>query len=315
MNAGCAHDAPGRVDASYVERLHNLVNGLEPGAKLMLFAFDRFHDDSGRALPEASAFYVPNAYARDVARRSPQRFEWVASIHPYRGDAVEALALAAKDGARAVKWLPAAMGIDPASPRCDAFYAALARLGLPLITHAGEEKAVHGSNTQAYGNPLKLRRALDHGVRVVVAHCASLGEDVDLDQGEAGSVLPSFDLFARLMDESRYERLLHADISAVTQRNRAGEPLRVILERSEWHPRLLNGSDYPLPGILPLFLPAALAAERMLDAAAVPVLEEIRKHNPLLFDFVLKRHLVSRGRKFPASVFETKPFFSTSIRP
>jgi len=63
--------------------------------------------------------------------------------------------------ARGVKWLPAAMGIDPGSPLCDRFYGALARLRLPLITHAGLERAVMGTDVQDYGNPLRLRRALD----------------------------------------------------------------------------------------------------------------------------------------------------------
>lgn len=309
MNAGCAHEARGRVDQSYVERLRNLMDGFPPGAKLLLLAFDHFHDEAAKAQPQRSAFFVPDAYARALAAKHGDVFEWASSIHPYRADAVAALESAAAQGARAVKWLPAAMNIDPASPRCDAFYTAAARLDIPLIVHCGEEKAVQGSNTQAFGNPLRLRRALDHGVRVIVAHCASLGEDVDLDRGDAGPVVPSFDLFARLMDEPRYQKLLYADISALTQRNRAGAPLRAVLERREWHGRLLNGSDYPLPGILPLFSPAALAADGLLDRAAVQPLEDLRGHNPLLFDFVLKRHLRVNGVGFPAAVFETRRFF------
>jgi len=39
LNAGCAHEAPGRVDRSYVERLHNLSGGMAPGFKLLLFDF------------------------------------------------------------------------------------------------------------------------------------------------------------------------------------------------------------------------------------------------------------------------------------
>ena len=41
-------------------------------------------------------------------------------------------AIAAR-GAVTVTWLPPAMGIDPASKRCDAFYDAMARLDLPLL--------------------------------------------------------------------------------------------------------------------------------------------------------------------------------------
>jgi hypothetical protein len=68
LNAGCAHEAPGRVDQSYVERLHNLADGMQTGFKLMLLAFERTHDAHGRPQPELTAFHVPNAYARDVAR-------------------------------------------------------------------------------------------------------------------------------------------------------------------------------------------------------------------------------------------------------
>ncbi len=309
LNAGCAHEAPGRVDQSYVERLHNLSDGMAPGFKLLLFAFERTHNSSGQPRPELTAFHVPNTYARDVARAHPAYFEWACSIHPYRPDCVEALEAATRDGARAVKWLPPAMGIDPASPACDRFYAALARLDLPLISHAGEEKAVHGAGQAAWGNPLRLRRALDHGVRVIVAHCASLGEDHDEDQGTHGPKVSSFSLFARLMREARYEGRLFGDISAITLRNRQLGVIRTLLERDDWQPRLLFGTDYPLPGILPLVSPRRLAAEKLLDTTAVPVLETLREHNPLLFDFVLKRQLRSGKHHFSANVFETRPFF------
>lgn len=313
LNAGCAHDAPDRVDQSYVERLHNLMEGMAPGAKLMLFAFEHAHDDSGRARPEASAFFVPNEYARRVAAESPEWFEWVCSIHPYRADCVDALDAAVAQGARAVKWLPPAMGIDPASPRCDRFYTALARRQLPLISHAGEEKAVHGIGEASWGNPLRLRRALDAGVRVVMAHCASMGDDVDLDQGPEGPRVRSFDLFARMMAEPAYHDRLYADISAIILRNREVSVIRHIVATTEWHGRLLFGSDYPLPGILPLISPATLADEGLLDEAAVPVLEGVREHNPILFDFALKRLLASDGVRLPASVFETRRFFDSSL--
>lgn len=309
LNAGCVHEAPGRVDDSYVERLHNLSAGMAPGYKTMLFAFDRAHAEDGTPLPEHSALYVPDAHARDVARAAPERFEWVCSIHPWRADALDALAQAAAEGARAVKWLPPAQGIDPDSPACERYYRKLAELDLPLITHVGEERAMHGAGRPEWGNPLRLRRALDHGVRVVMAHCATLGEDVDTDRGEAGPRVPSFTLFDRMMGEERHKNVLFGDISAIILRNRRLEVLRTVIERSDWHPRLLYGTDYPLPGIMPLISPAALARAQMLDESAVAVLEAIRAHNPLLFTFVLKRHLTSSGRRLPATVFETRRFF------
>ena len=310
MNAGCVHEAPGKMDASYIERLHNLLDGMRPGCKAMLLAFDWRHNADGKPVPEHSIFHTPNAYAAEMARRHPTYFEWVASIHPYRPDCVEALEQAVRDGAKAIKWLPSAMGIDPASKRCDKFYDALAASGLPIISHAGRELAVQGGD-QNDGNPLKLRRAMDHGVRVVIAHCASDGDDVDLDKGENGPRVKSFELFARLMDEPRYEKLVYADISALTQFNRAWA-LKTVLRRSEWHNRLLNGSDYPLPGVMPLLSAGDMADMGLLDKSAVPWLKEVRAHNPLLFDFALKRLLKLDRQRFPVSVFETRKFFEVA---
>jgi uncharacterized protein len=313
LNAGCVHDAPGSVDRAYVERMHNLVDGMNApakrGAKLVLFAFDRVHDVRGAPDLERTTFYVPDAYARDTARAHPEYFEWAASVHPYRGDALEALARAKTDGAVAVKWLPSSMNIDPASLRCEKFFEQLAILDLPLIVHAGEERAALGSGLHDLGNPLRLRRALDAGVRVVVAHCASMGEDRDLDRGAKAGYAPSFELFERMMQEKRYEELLYGDISAMTQINRAGPALARVVEEEGWHTRLLNGSDYPLPGVMPIFSVDYLISLKLIPEGARDVLKEIRLHNPLLFDFVVKRSLRSNGKALAARVFETRRFF------
>ena len=306
MNAGCAHQAKDSVDRAYVERMHNLIDGMRPGFKVVLFAFERAYDESGKPDPEHTIFHVPDAYARDTARRHPNYFEWAASIHPYRADALDALAQAKQDGARGVKWLPSAMGIDPASSRCQKFFEQLQKLDLPLIAHGGLERAVLGREAHEFGNPLRLRRALDAGVRVVVAHCASMGEDRDLDKGENGPMVDSFTLFARVFEKHAN---CFGDISAMTQLNRAGPALAQVLERAEWHPRLLNGSDYPLPGVMPIFSVDYLVSLGLLAAGAGDVLREIRLHNPLLFDFVLKRNLRAGGKALAAGVFETRRFF------
>ena len=311
LNAGCAHDAPGGVDRAYIERMHNLLDGM-PGTKLLLFAFDRTYGEDGKPDAEHTAFHVPDAYARDTARAHPQYFEWVASVHPYAPDALERLEQAKRDGARAVKWLPAAMGIDPAASRCEKYYEELRRLDLPLISHAGEERAVLGRDAHDYGNPLRLRRPLDAGVRVVIAHCASMGSDRDLDKGAEGPYVDSFSLFVRVFEQ--YEKRCFGDISAVTQANRAGPALARIIEEQAWHPRLLNGSDYPLPGVMPLFSVAYLVSLKLLEERWASVLSDIRRHNPLLFDFVLKRALRSNGKALATRAFETREFFMRSSR-
>jgi len=307
MNAGCADALPGHIDQGYVLRLRDMCLGMPPGVRLLLFAFERPHDENGRPQPDAGTMYIPNTYAREVARFAPQHFEWACSIHPYREDAADALRQAADAGARAVKWLPPAMAIDPASPRCDAFYQTMAELDLPLITHTGAEKAVHGPGDPAWSNPLRLRRALNHGVRVILAHCGSAGSDDDEDNG--GARVPTFTLFTRLMNERRYENHLYGDISAITLANRRTAILRTLLERQEWHERLLFGSDYPLPGIVPLVWLNSLACRGLIDKQSVAGLKILRHHNPILFDFALKRLLVYQGQHFRPGVFETRRHF------
>jgi mannonate dehydratase len=107
------------------------------------------------------------------------------------------------------------------------------------------------------------------------------------------------------MDHKPYEALLHADISAVLQINRSTDLARTLIARSDWHPRLLHGSDYPLPGVVPLVWLSHLEGAGLLDASAVEPLARLREHNTLLFDFVLKRALRHEGKRWPASVFES----------
>jgi mannonate dehydratase len=310
LNAACAA-GHADLDRAYVARLLALHAAFPAGAKLMLLAFDWHHDENGKRVEKLSPFHTPNDYAQRLAREHPQHFEWIASVHPYRADALDALEQAARNGARAVKWLPSAQGMDPADSRCDHFYEQLARLKLPLLTHAGHELAVHGGRMQDYGNPLRLRRALDHGVRVIVAHCATLGTGIDLDRGPDGPEVENFDLFARLMDEPRYEKLLYGDLAAVGQLLRSGAPLKKLLTRRDWHPRLLYGSDYPLPGVMPIFAPRTLAEEGFLKEDEAEFLVQLRRYNPLLFDLALRRLLAVEGVGFDVGVFAMRRVFSS----
>jgi uncharacterized protein len=198
------------------------------------------------------------------------------------------------------------MGIDPANERCDPFYKKMKELELILLSHGGEEKAVEAKEDQRLGNPLLLRRPLDHGVKVIVAHCAGLGFNADLDTSEQ-PLAHNFDLFMRLIDEKNYEGLVFGEISAMTQFNRIGRPLSTILEREDLHGRLLNGSDYPLPAVNVLIRTRPLVKTGYINSAERDFLNEIYGYNPLVFDFVLKRTIKLPGtnRRLPASIFMT----------
>ncbi|MDR1647443.1 MAG: amidohydrolase [Zoogloeaceae bacterium] len=307
--AGATRDAHGvSVDEAFLLRLTELMDAFPVGVKSMVLAFDHFHDDAGKPRPERSSFHIPDAYARALAQTRPDRFVWAASIHPYRADAIDRLQQAAVQGAQAIKWLPAAQNMDPASPRCAAFFAELARLDLPLLIHCGKEAAVEGSDTQALGNPLRTRRALEAGVRVLIAHCASQGEDEDFDH--PGQHRASFALFGRLMDDPAWQGRLFGDISALTLINHSTATLKTLLERADWHDRLINGSDYPLPGIIPIISTGRLVRAGLLPAEATDDLVALRQHNPLFFDLALKRALRWQNQGFSSQVFATRSFFA-----
>ena len=295
-----------RADQQYIERLSGLIKGQTPHGRALLFAFDQVYDEGGKVNPEASEFFTPNDYVLSLAKASPDLFVTCASVHPYRLDAVEALEKAVAGGAVAVKWLPNAMAIDPSSAKCEPFYDAMVRLQVPLITHAGEEKAVHAEEAQRLGNPLHLRKPLERGLRVIVAHCASLGQNPDLDA--AGSPwVDNFDLFMRLMSDPKWDALLYGDLSAVTQVNRIGKPLKHMLEHPELHRRLINGSDYPLPAINVLMQTGAMVQGGFLTEEERHLLNEIDQHDPLLFDFVTKRTVHLGEQRLSDDVFMIRP--------
>lgn len=275
--------------------------------KVHLLAMDRAYRSDGTPDPARTEFHVPNAYVLEAAARRPDLFVPVASIHPARPDALQELEVCAAKGVRLLKWLPNAQAIDPGDPRFDAFYRRMKELGVVLLTHAGEEKAVAVKDAQALGNPLRLRRPLDLGVTVIVAHCASLGRNADLDH--PGRTATNFSLFLRLMANPAYRGRLFGDLSAITQINRLPTALRTLLAHPEFDGRLLNGSDYPLPGVNLIIWTRRLVDLGLITPGERRALNEIWRRNPLLFDYVLKRTLkdAKTGRRWPAALFQRGP--------
>jgi mannonate dehydratase len=299
-----------KADAQYVERLVRLARGFPGGVRIHLLGFDKHYSENGIPNLEKTEFFVPNEYVWAVVSKYPDVFIATVSVHPYRPDAIESLEKWAARGVRMVKWLPNAMGMNPANRAISTFYEKMKSLDMTLLTHIGEEKAVEAGEDQRLGNPLLLRVPLEIGLRVIAAHCGSLGSNPDIER-QSQPMTDNFDFFLRLMDEPRYEGLLFGDISATTQYNRLSRPLRILLERRELHARLVNGSDYPLPAINIVIRTRDLVKSGLLDSGLSRVLKEIYDFNPLLFDFVVKRSLRLPGAEegFAASVFRGRKEF------
>ncbi|MAF64200.1 MAG: amidohydrolase [Planctomycetes bacterium] len=296
---------PAHADRQVAERLTALAAHIDPPIRVCLLAFDRHYDPDGSLDREATEFHVPNEWVWETASARPDLFVPAISVHPYRQDALSELDRWGERGVRLVKWLPNAMGIDPSSERCDAYYERLRRWDMTLLSHTGLEMAVESAEDQCLGNPLLLRRALDAGVRVIAAHCATLGTDIDLDHPEHPRV-SSFELFLRMMDEERYVGLLFGELSATVLVNRSGDRLRTLIGREDLHPRLLFGSDYPMPAMNVLVHTGTFVRRGFLSAPESEALGELYEYNPLLFDFALKRTLrhPDSGRRFSPRAFE-----------
>jgi len=313
LGSGGVPDTPD-AEQRYVDlfvKLHTLMND---DGRVLALAFDYAVREDGTVDESVSEFYTPNTWVKQIADRHRSVLP-VGSIHPYRADAVDTLDALVEQGFVGIKWLPNAQRIDTTSPRCDRFFDRLAHHELPLIVHAGHEAAAESEGGQAFGNVLRLRRALDRGVRVVVAHCAGLGEDEDIDAKEGERrVMESYDLFRRLMGEKQYEGRLFADISAMTQVNRAFRPLRETIVDTELHPRLVNGSDFPLPAVRGLVSAFFLEKLGYLTRDDRIHCERIARKNALLYDFCVKRALtVDDGQtlhRFSDEVFESARVFA-----
>ena len=297
------------ADQEYVSRLVRLIRNIRNHGKYRIFAFDKYYDPDGKVNLEKTAFYLPNETVFRLSEEYPDALMPVISVHPYRPDAVEELEKWAKRGARFVKWLPNAMGIDPSSALVDRFYRKMKEYDMVLLSHTGEELAVDvAEEDQRLGNPLLLRKPLDYGLRVIMAHSASLGVCVDHDNTEK-EVRPCFDLFLRLMDDKKYEGLLFGEISAMTQFDRMPVPFSILLERQDLHRRLVNGSDYPLPAINLVIRTSELVESGFITQEERQYLNEIYDYNPLLFDFVVKRTMrhPETGQKLSPSIFMSNP--------
>lgn len=303
FSAAAVTDAD-QANEQYIARLVRLIRATPGYSRHHLLAFDRHYRADGSVDEQRTQFYVSNSYMMQIAERYPDLFIPVVSIHPYRSDAIAALEKWAARGVGMLKWLPNAQGIDPADPRLLPFFETMKKHDMVLLTHAGEERAVDSHDHQAFGNPLRLRQPLAAGVKVVVAHAASLGENLDLDDPDR-PLVASYKLFLRLMDEKRYDGLLFGEISAITLTNRLPDALEAILQRPDLHHRLVNGSDYPIPAVNALINLDDIVGFGMISSDQAEALREIYAMNPLLFDFVLKRslRLPATNLGFPAQTF------------
>ena len=249
-----------QLDARFeaINRQH--WSGAESVDRLVLLAFDEYHDDGGAAVGAAqrgqrfgSDLYVSNSLVRAMCTARPDRFLFGGSIHPYRvhagRNACELLEELAQAGVVLIKWLPIHQNIRADDPRTIAFLHKAAQLGVPLLIHYGGEMTLSRQHME-FECPVPmlgvLRQLRAEGAlpTVIVAHAAT----------------PSFVLQSAASHRALVEALLgefadaplYADISALGALGRRTW-LRRLARRPELHTKLVWGSDYPIPVVLPGF--------------------------------------------------------------
>ncbi|MGH7412333.1 MAG: amidohydrolase family protein [Candidatus Methylomirabilis sp.] len=258
--------------------LARAVASMQAVDRVVALALDAVYDESGRKDNRRTHFYVANDYVFQLAK-SDDRFLPGASVNPKRLDALAELDRCLEQGAVLLKWLPNSQGFDPMDPSFVPFYRRMAEARLPLLCHTGPEYALTTADRRPV-RPKSLRLALDEGVVVIAAHGG--GADIQ-DFGQAFSTIAEMLL--------TYPNL-YADTSAFTQPNRSWF-LRRFLRHPELHPKLVHGSDVPLPIIPWLFL------------GRLPFREIVRLNrvaSPMDRDYLIKRAL-----GFPESIFRRGP--------
>jgi uncharacterized protein len=127
-------------DALILRRLSESLARSRRVAQAVILAMDGVVGEDGELDMAKTEIYIPNEFVAAQTRRYPNLL-FGASINPYRRDALQRLEQAAADGAVLLKWLPSIQHIDPADQRLIPFYLKLKELGLPLLSHTGEESS------------------------------------------------------------------------------------------------------------------------------------------------------------------------------
>jgi len=222
--------------------MFKILNTARYTEKAVFLAMDRVYDKEGNPHDEKTQLYVPNSYIIQLAKEH-NKILFGASVHPYRPDWEQELNYCLDNRAVLCKWIPSSQLINPANETCIPFYKKLAQSNLPLLCHAGPEYAIPNSYlySVAYNNPRCLRTALDVGVTIIIAHCATpYWGAIDVDYQD------DFDELLRLFREADLKGWkLYADLSAICTPFRSPYIKQVQAEISS--NRLIYASDYPIP--------------------------------------------------------------------
>lgn len=138
---------------------------------------------------------------------------------------------AVRAGAVLIKLMPSFQNVDPADPRCDAFWELARDRHLPVLVHTGPEHTLAGG-PQRFNAPARLVRAATTGVTLICAHCG------------CHMLLTERNGIREWAELARRHANVYGDVSGCVGCIRH-HWLRKVLRDDALSARLLFGTDYP----------------------------------------------------------------------
>lgn len=229
---------------AYTDALMHSVKHSEHIEKIVLFGVDAKVDDEGNILHKDKTVCASNEDVAALYAQYPELIIPFFSINPKRPDALELIEKYHALGFKGAKFLQNYWGVDTREARYRPYFEKLAALDLPLIIHVGSESSVH--SVKICESIEMLRQPLEVGVKVICAHMALSYEPRHIFKALSSNPKLFNDDYFTLLEMLKTHDNLYADVSALLTPVRA-KVLRHLSTQSDIHPKLLFGSDYPVP--------------------------------------------------------------------
>lgn len=254
-------------------------------------------ENTGSFLKNKAAWITATTFESTNAGLQP-----AVSVHPFDTKWKRKLHKAHAKGIRLVKWMPP-QSIPPDSELLDEYYDTLKELNMTIIAHSGPEHVIPTTDEnrawQDWGNPLRFRSALSHGVNVILAHSGHKELIPDIDHPDR-PLVPGYKLFIRLAKEAHKKNLsgewvgkVYGDLAAVATHYGPEFVKEIMSQIPEDGVRFIYGSDYPYTNLIKPRQDAydLFAENGLINKEKVKSLKEIRAWNPLLANYVFTRQL------------------------
>jgi predicted TIM-barrel fold metal-dependent hydrolase len=291
---GADMDQSGAVGTEeYLKLIDEFLRTSEEIDAVVLLGLDAVFDPkSGKFDKKRTDLWVSNRFLSKTVKElngrlsgaeGPQtrgkRFFYGGSVNPNRRDWREELEFVIGDpDAVLVKIIPSAQHIHLRDPKHKPFYAFLAEHRMPLLCHVGPEYSFpEGIREWRLDQFRHLDRALERGVTVIAAHCATPVFPPPINKNE----VKEFHAFMKSANPGKKVQLW-GDTSAFSLSTR----IPIVQEVLESFPAkwLVNGSDFPIPIDGWIHLPWVTPGVTMEDYLKIK-----KTRNPLDRDVRIKR--------------------------